>query len=288
MISVAGRYAVREVRKALDQSLHVMLFSDNVSIEDEVALKKTAHKKGLIVMGPDCGTSIINGVPLAFANVVPRGPIGIVGASGTGTQEVTCIIANEGSGISQAIGTGGRDVKDAVGGIAFLDAMQALADDPETKVLVLVSKPPQPGVLKKIYALIRKIQKPVVSLLPRRRRHALHAGTGRPAGRRPCARRRPRARPSTTWPGATKSSRPRPVQIVAKRKKLQGPLSPRALQRRYVLRRSPGRPRRRPPPSLFQRPAGRHPEAQERLEARKAMPSSIWAKTNSPSAARIR
>ena len=164
MISVAGRYAAREARKALAAGLHVMLFSDNVSIEDEVALKKEAHKKGLIVMGPDCGTSIVNGVPLAFANVVPKGPIGIVGASGTGTQEVTCIIANEGSGVSQAIGTGGRDVKDAVGGIAFLDAMQALADDRETRVILLVSKPPQPGVLKKIYTLIRKIKKPVVAL----------------------------------------------------------------------------------------------------------------------------
>jgi len=165
MISIAGRYAAREARKAIENGLHVMLFSDNVSIEDEVALKQAAHKKGLIVMGPDCGTSIINGVPLAFANVVPRGPIGVVGASGTGTQEVTCIIANAGSGISQAIGTGGRDVKDAVGGISFLDAMQALADDPATKVLLLVAKPPHPGVLKKIYALIRKIKKPVVALL---------------------------------------------------------------------------------------------------------------------------
>ena len=164
MISIAGRYAAREARKAIEKGLHVMLFSDNVSIEEEVALKQAAHKKGLIVMGPDCGTSIINGVPLAFANVVPKGPIGIVGAAGTGTQEVTCIIANEGSGVSQAIGTGGRDVKDAVGGITFLDAMQALADDRGTQVLLLVSKPPQPGVLKKIYALIRKIKKPVVAL----------------------------------------------------------------------------------------------------------------------------
>jgi FdrA protein len=164
LISVAGRYAAREARKALDAGLHVMLFSDNVSIEDEVALKQAAHKKGLLVMGPDCGTSILNGVPLAFANVVPKGPIGVVGASGTGTQEVTCIIANEGSGISQAIGTGGRDVKDAVGGITFLDAMQALADDPETKVIVLVAKPPQPKVLKKVYTLIRKTRKPVVAL----------------------------------------------------------------------------------------------------------------------------
>ncbi len=165
MISVAGRYAAREAQKALDSGLHVMLFSDNISIEEEVSLKKAAHKKGLIVMGPDCGTSIINGVPLAFANVVPHGPIGVVGASGTGAQEVTCIIANEGSGVSQCIGTGGRDVKDAVGGLSFLDAMQALADDPKTKVLLLVAKPPQPKVMKKIYALIRKIEKPVVALL---------------------------------------------------------------------------------------------------------------------------
>jgi len=164
LISVAGRYAAREARKALEKGLHVMLFSDNVSIEDEVALKKEAHKKGLIVMGPDCGTAILNGVPLAFANVVPKGPIGIVGASGTGTQEVTCIIANEGSGVSLAIGTGGRDVKDAVGGITFLDALQALANDRETKVILLVAKPPQPGVLKKVKALLRKIKKPVVAL----------------------------------------------------------------------------------------------------------------------------
>ena len=164
LVSVAGRYAAREARKALESGLNVMLFSDNVSLEDELALKKAAHKQGLIVMGPDCGTSVINGVPLCFANVVPRGPIGIVGASGTGTQEVTCVIANAGSGVSQAIGTGGRDVKDAIGGISFLDAFKALADDPDTAVVLLVSKPPQPGVLKKIQAQIKKCPKPVVSL----------------------------------------------------------------------------------------------------------------------------
>ena len=165
IISVAGRYAAREARKALESGLNVMLFSDNVSLEDELELKKAAHKKGLIVMGPDCGTSIINGVPLAFANVVPKGPIGVVGASGTGTQEVTCVIANAGSGISQAIGTGGRDVKDAIGGITFLDALDALAADPETSVILLVAKPPQPGVMKKIHAKIKKIRKPVVMVL---------------------------------------------------------------------------------------------------------------------------
>lgn len=165
IISVAGKYAAREARKALAGGMNVMLFSDNVSLEDELALKKEAHKKGLIVMGPDCGTSILNGVPLAFANAVPKGPIGVVGASGTGTQEVTCVIANAGCGVSQAIGTGGRDVKDAIGGITFLDAMKALAEDPETKVVLLVGKPPQEGVMKKIYAQIKKTKKPVVTLL---------------------------------------------------------------------------------------------------------------------------
>lgn len=164
LISVAGRYAAREARRALAQGLNVMLFSDNVSLADELALKQQAHKQDLLVMGPDCGTAIIQGVPLAFANAVPRGRIGVVGASGTGMQEVTCIVGNSGEGISQAIGTGGRDVKDAIGGITFLDAMHALADDPETKVLLLISKPPQPGVMRKIRAQGKKIKKPIVTL----------------------------------------------------------------------------------------------------------------------------
>ena len=191
LISIAGRYAAREARKALEQGLHVMLFSDNVPIEDEAALKKTAHRKGLLVMGPDCGTAILNGVPLAFANVVPKGPIGIVGASGTGTQEVTCIIANEGSGISQAIGTGGRDIKDKIGGITFLDGMRALAADPATRVLLLIAKPPQPAVLKKVQALIRKIKKPVVALFlgqggtPATLEQAAHLAVARAAGQDP-------------------------------------------------------------------------------------------------------
>ncbi|NLB66743.1 MAG: acyl-CoA synthetase FdrA [Lentisphaerae bacterium] len=193
LISVAGRYAAREARQALEAGLHVMIFSDNVTIEDEIALKKLARQKGLLVMGPDCGTAILNGVPLAFANVVPRGPIGIVGASGTGIQEISCIIANEGSGISQAIGTGGRDLHDAVGGISFLDAMQALADDPGTEVLVLVSKPPQPKVLKKVYALIRQIEKPIVPLflgeggIPATLEQTAHLAVAQAAGKDPAA-----------------------------------------------------------------------------------------------------
>lgn len=162
LISVAGRYAAREAMKALERGLHVMLFSDNVSIEDELKLKQVAHRKGLLVMGPDCGTAIINGVPLAFANVVRRGSIGIVAASGTGLQEVTCIISNEGAGISQAIGTGGRDVKKDVGGIMFLDALRALADDEGTQVIVLLSKPPHESVVTEIQKLTAGISKPVI------------------------------------------------------------------------------------------------------------------------------
>lgn len=150
VISVAGRYAGEEARKALDKGLHVMLFSDNVPLETEVALKKYACQKGLLVMGPDCGTAIINGVPLAFANVVNRGNIGIVAASGTGLQEVSTIIANEGAGVSQAIGTGGRDVKKDVGGLMFLQALNALLADDDSKVILLVSKPPHEEVMKKI------------------------------------------------------------------------------------------------------------------------------------------
>ena len=116
-----GAFAAAEARKALARGLNVMMFSDNVPIADEVALKQEARAKGLLMMGPDCGTAIIGGVPLAFANVVPRGDIGIVGASGTGIQEVSCLIANNGGGISHAIGTGGRDLKAEVGGITTLD-----------------------------------------------------------------------------------------------------------------------------------------------------------------------
>jgi len=164
LISIAGKYAAREAEKALEKGLHVMIFSDNVSIEDEKRLKELGRDKGLLVMGPDCGTAIINGVPLAFANVVARGNIGIVAASGTGLQEVSSVIAHEGAGISQAIGTGGRDVKEAIGGIMFLSAMDALNRDDQTAVIVLVSKPPHKDVLNKIAEKIATFSKPVVSI----------------------------------------------------------------------------------------------------------------------------
>ncbi len=164
LISIPGKYAAVEARKALDAGLHVMLFSDNVSIKDELELKQYAAGKGLLVMGPDCGTAIINGVPLAFANKVGKGDIGIVAASGTGLQEVSSLIANAGKGISQAIGTGGRDVKKEIGGLMFLEGIKALNSDPETKVITLVSKPPDDEVLKKIGKVLSEVRKPVVAI----------------------------------------------------------------------------------------------------------------------------
>ena len=164
LISIAGRYAGNEAMKALKKGLNVMLFSDNVPLETEIELKKYALAHDLIMMGPDCGTAIINGVPLAFSNVVNRGNIGIIAASGTGLQEVSSIISEEGFGISQAIGTGGRDIKEKIGGMMFIASLEALKDDDETKVIVLVSKPPHPTVLKKINFKLKKISKPVVSI----------------------------------------------------------------------------------------------------------------------------
>ncbi len=164
LISVAGRYAGGLARRALAEDLNVMLFSDNVPVETEIGLKALAREKGLLVMGPDCGTAILNGVPLAFANAVSRGDVGIVAASGTGLQEVSSIVSNRGAGVSQAIGTGGRDVSSDVGGITFLDALGALAADPATRVLVLVSKPPDAGVLEAIREAAAGIGKPVVSV----------------------------------------------------------------------------------------------------------------------------
>ncbi|HBE88703.1 MAG TPA: FdrA family protein [Elusimicrobia bacterium] len=165
VISVAGRFAGTLAADCLAKGLNVMLFSDNVPVEAEIALKKEGVKRGLLVMGPDCGTAIINGAPLAFANSVRRGNIGLVAASGTGAQEVTTLISNEGAGISQCIGTGGRDVKAEVGGLTFLQALAMLANDEGTEVILLVSKPPHPSVMKKITAAVKKIKKPIVAVL---------------------------------------------------------------------------------------------------------------------------
>ncbi|MCK6582244.1 MAG: acyl-CoA synthetase FdrA [Anaerolineales bacterium] len=162
LISVPGRYAAGVAREALDLGKHVFLYSDNVSLEDEISLKKTAREKGLLVMGPDCGTAIINGIGLGFANRVRRGSIGVVGASGTGTQAVTAQIHNLGAGISHAIGTGGRDLKSDVGAITAHQALDLLARDPDTRVIALISKPPSPDVATQLISAAQQTGKPVV------------------------------------------------------------------------------------------------------------------------------
>jgi FdrA protein len=162
LVSVPGRFAAGVAREALDRNLHVFLYSDNVSIEDEVALKQFARGQGLLVMGPDCGTAIINGTGLGFANRVRRGSIGLVAASGTGLQAVTVGIHELGAGVSQAIGTGGRDLKSEVGAITAHQSLELLARDPQTKVIVLVSKPPAPDVAAGLIASAQATGKPVV------------------------------------------------------------------------------------------------------------------------------
>lgn len=162
LISVPGIYAATEALKALNLGLNVHIFSDNVSLEDEVWLKQIGTKKGLLVMGPDCGTAIIDGVPLAFANVVSRGKIGIVGASGTGIQEATVLIERMGGGISHAIGTGGRDLLDEVGGQMMLLGIDLLENDPSTEVILLISKPAGPQTTKKILDRVKQCKKPVI------------------------------------------------------------------------------------------------------------------------------
>jgi FdrA protein len=159
LVSVPGSFAAAEARKALNAGLNVMMFSDNVALADEIALKRDAQARGLLMMGPDCGTAIIGGVPLAFANVVTRGDIGIVGASGTGIQEVSCLISNNGGGISHAIGTGGRDLKSEVGGLTTLMALDLLDADPSTRHIVIISKPPAADVAARVLARVARSRK---------------------------------------------------------------------------------------------------------------------------------
>jgi FdrA protein len=162
LVSVPGAHATLEAMTALRHGLHVFLFSDNVGIEDEIALKRLAAGRRLLCMGPDCGTAYLNGVGLGFANVVPRGRIGCVAASGTGLQAVASHVAALGEGISHGIGVGGRDLSEAVGAPMTALALELLAADPATQVIVLISKPPAPRVMTELDSIIRTIAKPVV------------------------------------------------------------------------------------------------------------------------------
>ncbi|MGE3270283.1 MAG: acyl-CoA synthetase FdrA [Chloroflexota bacterium] len=162
IISVPGEYAALEARQALLAGLNVFLFSDNVLLDDEVALKQLATERRLLLMGPDCGTALIAGVPLGFANAVRRGPIGVIGSSGTGLQEVTSLIHRLGGGVSHAIGTGSRDLYSAVGGSTFLAALDALVSDSDTRVLVGIAKPGDAAVEARVLERLAASGKPAV------------------------------------------------------------------------------------------------------------------------------
>ena len=162
ILSIPGRYVKREALKALDAGLNLLIFSGSVPLKDEVELKQTARERGVLVMGPDCGTAIIGGAALAFANAVRRGRIGLVGASGTGLQEVSCLIDRLGQGVSHAIGTGTHDVDVEVRGITMIEGLSRLEADPGTDVVVIISKPPAPAVAQKVMAAVKACRKPAV------------------------------------------------------------------------------------------------------------------------------
>ena len=157
-----SRYAGHETRKALQKGLHVFLFSDHVGLETEVELKQLAAMQGLLLMGPECGTAILNGIPLGFANQVPRGPVGLVSASGTGLQQVTCILAQHGIGVSQAFGVGGRDLHKRINGHSMRAGLQTLAADEDTRVIVLISKSPHSEVAGRLTREAARTGRPCV------------------------------------------------------------------------------------------------------------------------------
>jgi len=162
LVSVPGRYAAGVTREALRLGKHVFLYSDNVSLGDEIELKQAAAGQGLLVMGPDCGTAIVNGVGLGFANKVRRGPVGMVAASGTGLQQVSARVHQLGGGFTAALGTGGRDLSEDVNAVTARQGLDLLIRDPQTRVIVLVSKPPSPQVAAELVEAARLAGKPVV------------------------------------------------------------------------------------------------------------------------------
>lgn len=162
LLSVPGEVAGAEALKALESDLNVMMFSDQVPLDQERFLKARARDKGLLFLGPDCGTSWIDGVPLGFANGVRRGPVGLVSASGTGLQEVACLLDRAGSGLSCGYGVGGRDLGQAVGAAATLQVLERLGADPATEVIGVISKPPHPEVARRVRAAAEATGKPVV------------------------------------------------------------------------------------------------------------------------------
>ena len=196
IVSVPGPFAAREARRALAAGLNVLVFSDNVPVEEEVALKREARARGLALMGPDCGTAIVAGTPLAFANRVRRGAIGVVAASGTGLQELSVLVHRGGGGLSHGIGVGGRDLGDDVGGLGTFMALDALEADPGTRHIVIVSKPPGPRTEAALLARLADCPKPVTLCLVGRDGGALPPNAALVPTLRDAARRALGSRPS--------------------------------------------------------------------------------------------
>lgn len=163
-ISLPGEYAASEAQSAMEHGCDVFIFSDNVSIEEERALKEYGHAHGKLVMGPDCGVGLIDGVCLGVGSIVRKGEVGIVGASGSGSQEVACVIEKCGYGVTEIIGTGGRDLAKEIGGITMMDGIKRLENDPETKVIVLVSKLADTQVMENILNFADGMEKPIVAV----------------------------------------------------------------------------------------------------------------------------
>ena len=163
VISLPGEYAAREARKALESGLNVFIFSDNVSLDDELELKKLGRQKNLLVMGPDSGTGIIGGIGLGFSNGIRRGSIGVIASAGTGLQEFTSQVHNGGCGISHAIGTGSHDLSELIGGITTLAALDSLEADPQTKVIAVLSKPPASKTIETLTARFKSSKKPIIA-----------------------------------------------------------------------------------------------------------------------------
>ncbi len=162
-ISIPGVYAVRETEACLERHLNVLLFSDNVGLHDEKRLKKMALAKGVLLMGPDCGTAYLNGIGLGFSNVVRRGRVGCVAAAGTGLQAVVCRLDQLGEGISHGIGVGGRDLSGEIGGLMTTFSLELLDRDPTTEVIILISKPPHPEVTHSLEQTCRQLATPVIT-----------------------------------------------------------------------------------------------------------------------------
>ena len=293
LISVPGDYAAAEAMKALRLGMDVMLFSDNVPPESELALKLYAQQHDLMVMGPDCGTAIVNGVPLGFANVIRRGPIGVVGASGTGTQEVTVRIHQLGSGVSQALGTGGHDLAAAIGGISMLHGLKALDEDPATNVIVLVSKPPAPEVAA---------GRPRARPKPARSRWSSSSSAPTPTRSRATGVHGAAylAQAADMAVALAKGEKPerKPIALSERRAaKDQGSvaghgagpaLRARHLLGRHVLLRGAADSRRGRHPGVLQRADRGQPQARERSGRVWKTRSSTWVTTSSPRAARTR